>query len=539
MRRALAACTLLALLLVHPVLGALTTRVPGHPDADTYNHLWGFAHVGSGGGFSTTLVGWPEGGSLWFIDLFNAVWTLPFQWLGGAALAMNVAVMANLVLAGVAMWGLAREAGAGPGGCALTAVAYQAQPQLLAQMHNGITETLNAGWLPLAVWAFLVFRRRPSRRSGLLAGLALCACALANWYYGLFAALAAFGFLLSLRGHRGRAVFKHVGWAALGAAPLLLGLMAFRATLNAPDALVLRDPEFVWASLVGHNMVDVLAFFVPGDFHSPDLRVAFDEQLVVSTYIGWSLLLPALYGGWKLAAARPWAGAALLCFIFALGPYLYYAGGYAQLPSGGRVPLPFLAFFHGLPLFSAISHAFRFAVPLQLCLAVCGGLAVGRWGYVLAGLFVIEATAWSPAPWPVPTSSVEAPAVYASIVDEGAVLDLPVTLQVLARSRYDGWQVEHGRPIPYGFNDPTPAALDSNRLTRFLIEVERSSVDSLPPQPTLDLVLGARALRADGYAAIVVHRDLYVDGKAALVEQQLAAILGPGTVVEGAVLFAL
>ena len=36
------------------------------------------------------------------------------------------------------------------------------------------------------------------------------------------------------------------------------------------------------------------------------------------------------------------------------------------------------------------------------------------------------------------------------------MLDLPVSLQVLARSRYAGWQVRHGLGIPYALNDATP-----------------------------------------------------------------------------------
>ncbi len=68
---------------------------------------------------------------------------------------------------------------------------------------------------------------------------------------------------------------------------------------------------------------------------------------------------------------------------------------------------------------------------------------------------------------------------------------------------------------------------------------ERSSVDSLPPQPTLDLVLGARQLRADGFAAIVVHRESYPPRKATLVVQQLSALLGEGTAAGTATVFFL
>ncbi len=542
-RRALLACLLLALLQVHPVLSAPTQLALGHADADTYNHVWGFHQVVSAllegsSPFHTLRVGHPDGGALWFIDLFNALWTAPVQLLGGPVLAYNVACFANLALAGFAAWGLARQAGAGEGGAALAAVAYQAQPQLMAQLHNGISETLSVGWLPLALWAFLVFRQRPARRTGLLAGAALCVCGLSNWYYGLFAGLAALGFVLSLRGHRGRQVAGSLGWAALGALPLVPALWLFRATLNAEDALVLRDPDFVLASLVGHNMVDLLSFFHPGDFRSPDLKVLFDEELRVTTYIGWLVLVPALMG-LRSARARPWLGAGLVCFVFALGPFLYYAGGYAQVPGGGAVPLPFLALFEGIPLFSAISHAFRFAVPLQLCLAVAAGLVVGGRGFLLSGAVLVELLWLSPAPWPAPVAPTSAPPVYELISDEGAVLDLPVTVQVLARSRYDLYQLSHGRPIPYGFNDPTPAALRQNRLGSWLIDLERSSEDSLPPQPTLDLVLGLRALRAEGYAAIVVHEELYPPPIRAKVLQQLRGLMGPGETRGEATVFLL
>ena len=518
--------------------------VAGHPQADTYNHVWGFWQVAQavGGGESplwTSAVGFPEGGALWFIDLFGALWTLPVQWAAGPAVAYEVALWVNLVLAGYAAWLLARNVGGSPPGSALAGVGFAAAPQLLGQLHNGISETLSVGWLPLGLWALLRFWRAPGRRNGLLAGALLCVCGFANFYYGLFLGLVwvAVGLAGLLRGR-----FRlELGWVVLAALPLVGLLAAFRGTLASSSALVERDPEFVYASLVGHNMVDLLAFFHPGDFHSPDLLELFDEHLQVVVYVGWVLLVPALIGAWRSRRARWWGALALVSFVFALGPYLYLGGGYWQLPGGTWVPLPFLALFELIPIFSPISHAYRFAIPMQLALGVCAALWLrGRWAWALVPAFLVEALFLSPASWPVERSPVEVPAVYAAIPTEGAVLDLPVSLQVLDRSRYNLYQVSHGRPIPYGLNDPTPEWLDQNPLTRSLIDLERSAVASRPgTRPTLDLGLGRERLVAAGFAAIVVHQRAYPPHVRDKVLGELELVCGPGEVVGDQVLFPL
>jgi hypothetical protein len=176
-----------------------------------------------------------------------------------------------------------------------------------------------------------------------------------------------------------------------------------------------------------------------------------------------------------------------------------------------------LFFFEPFPVLRPLSHAYRFAVPLQLCVAVMGAWGVVAvaarikqsssrvaWGVGIAVL--IELVFVSPAPFPVPTSSVAVPAAYGAILRAGAILDLPASLQVLARSRYNLFQVGHGRPIPYGLNDPTPPLLQSNRLARSAVDLERTSVDTVAPVlPALDLALGEEALVRMGFAAVVLH----------------------------------
>ena len=199
----------LALVLVFPVLGAPTRLALGHPGNDVWNHVWGYAWIADELArgelpIHTDALGWPRGGSLWFIDIFNAVLTLPVQWVAGPVAAYNASYLLNFWLCGFGAWLLARgvlrdegaprswaggvplrNATSGPAwppdpAALLAGVAYMTTPHFLAQAYNGISETLAAGWLPLAVLAMRGAVRAPSARRGALAGALWALCTLAN-----------------------------------------------------------------------------------------------------------------------------------------------------------------------------------------------------------------------------------------------------------------------------------------------------------------------------------------------------------------------
>ena len=92
-------------------------------------------------------------------------------------------------------------------------------------------------------------------------------------------------------------------------------------------------------------------------------------------YLGWVALGLALAG---LALHRRrketaiWWWILLVFWVFSLGPYLHVNGEYVRL-AGRTVPLPFLPFFQAFPLFSRISHPFRFVVPPTPGLAILAG----------------------------------------------------------------------------------------------------------------------------------------------------------------------
>lgn len=523
---------LVAAWFVWPVLADPTHLALGHPANDVGNHIWGYAWVGaelSHGRLPdhTTLLAWPAGGSLWFIDAFNVLLTLPVNLAWGPVAAYNVGIFFNFWLAGVGAGALGERVSGSRLGGVVAGLAFLTTPQLLGQAYNGISETLAVGWLPLALVALDRLVERPTAGRGAAAGLAMAVATLFNWYYGLFGVIFALAFAARgalaarrgtgprLRAFVGPAALAAVTFAALVAAPF----HTFATTMSAEDALVTRDEAFVWKTLVLHNMTDLEALLHPGRFYSPDLHAVFGEDLIVVVYLGYALLVPAavaLVG--RAGPARFWAALAGLFLLFSLGPFLYAGGDYVRV-AGGWLPLPFLALFKWLPMFSRISHAYRFVVGVSLALSVLAALSVRvarqrAWdvplyvGAVLV-LRLVETTAFSSAVFPLPTTEVSPPAALARL-DDGAVLDLPVGVPILARSRFLLEQLVHRRPVPYGLNEPTPKLLVHNHYTRYLLELERSTVALLPERrPFLDLELGRAALVDAGLRWIVVHRADY------------------------------
>jgi hypothetical protein len=527
---AIASFVALALFQIHPVIGDFRTSAIGHEGNDVWNHIWGFAYVANSLAegrlpIHTDLLLWPNGGSLWFIDTLNAVLTLPVQWALGPVAAMNTAILFNFALAGIGAYVLAWRVTQTQAGAWLAGVAFQAAPHLMGQAYNGITESLSVGWLPLALLAIREAAMRPDRNRSIVAGAAVGITAVANWYYGLFAGIALLGFLArgAWRLHRAgqgpsREQVLALAWGtAIGALIVAPPFWVFRSTMAAADAVVARDPGFVWSTLVMHNMTDLVGLVRPGRHYSPDLAALFDEDLIVVTYVGHALLWPALL---TLATRyRPrvwsWVGYAAVMGVLSLGPFLYVGGDYVQVLDGW-LPLPFLGLYEWAPMFSRISHAYRFVVglTLALCIMLAWTIRVARfrgwpvWPLAigLAACRITESFLGSPAVFPLPTATVEVSAAVAAL-DEGAVLDLPIGIPVLARSRYSMQQLVNNRPSPYGLNDPVPRSLVANHFTRYLVELEWSNVHTLPANmPWLDLEVGRQAAIADGLQWIVMHK---------------------------------
>ncbi len=545
----------LCVVVTWPVVLYPTELLMGHPGNDNWNHVWGYwwvAEAVTDGRWPqwTELLSYPEGGTLYFIDTVQALLATPIHMLVGPAMAYNVMVMFGFALSAWGAWLLVYRV-TGDAICSgIAMVIYGASPHLLGQAYNGISETVCAGWLPIALWSLLHFLDRPNWRRACGLGAAMAATMMTSWYYGLFAVIATV-VILGWRALRQpwiqpwiRSLVRLTGATMVGL--LLVGplLALFRSSLDAPDALVTRDPEFVAASLLYHNITDVIAFFEPTKVPSPDLLALYGEELVIVIYIGWvglSLLAYALLATRRHREFGPWIWLGVFFFIFSLGPYLNMFGGMVEI-DGRRIPLPFLPLFDALPLFSRISHPFRFVVGVSLAVSLIAAHGLRhmtrhagrttRMGVVtaLSILALVEIRYASPATLPVPVSDAVIPKAYTEMAadpEPGAVLDLPMAVPNLERAVYVWYQTEHERPVPWGLNDPMPEALLKNRLTATLIRFEAHRSTSLPPGlPELDLVIGSRALARQGYRYLVLHEKLYPRYKLEQVEAVLTGLFG-------------
>jgi len=544
-----------------PVLSNPTQLAIGHQNNDVWNHIWGYGFVAESlrSGelpISTDLMNWPHGGTLWFIDMFGAIITLPVNYISGPVAAYNAGLLIQWTLCGVGMYALALRVTGSMAGAWAAGICYQSMPHLMGQAYNGISETVAAGWLPLALLGIRELFVLPSRRNALLAGLAFGLTALANWYYGLFAGMALVGICIrALWRRRGRLprYLLSRGSIFVGTTLMVVGpaFWVFSTSMTASDAIVTRDPQFVWATLVLHNMTDVVSFFRPGKHYSPDLKVQFGEDLLVIVYLGHALLWPALLGLRSELRRRMWSWASLglLYFLLCLGPFLFVHGDYLQL-LGGWIPLPFLALFKWIPMFSRISHAYRFAVGITLALCMLlawtirsleGRQRVNVWAVaiLIATLRVVECFYASPAHFPLPVVNTEVSESVASL-EGGAVLDLPVGRPVLARSQYSMAQMHHLQPSPYGLNDPLPKSLRFNRFLRFLVEMEFSATATLPAQmPWFDLFMGREAAVTDGLRWIVLHESAYPSGQFARTARFLDIVATPVSEGDGVRIYRL
>lgn len=529
----------ISMVVTWPVILHLGDRAIGDPSNDIWNHLWGFWWVRDEVlvrhelPIQTDLLNHPAGGSLYFIDTANALISLPFQALFGLVASYNIVILFQLSLAAFGAFSLTNHMVKNPYASFVAGVIYGFCPHLLAQVHNGISETISAGFLPLFILYFLRTIQEARDRNALYAGIFFFLTTFFNWYYGLFGVLfsvtyVAVGLYRQWQRMLTRAVIKRLLILGFTYTILIVPfLYTFAMSLNAADALVGRDPEFVWQTLLRHNMTDLQIFFRPGDFYSPDLKTMFGEDLIIVAYLGYSVLALAV---WTLITYRQrdvkfWVGFTLLFFLFALGPFLYVSGNYVEV-EGRWIPLPFLLFFKAFPLFSRISHPFRFVVMVELGLGVLAAFGLKglysrasrplRAAVFTGGLCTIilaEYLFLSPAVIPFDTSPGQIPRFYQRLGDDPekyAVLDLPVGVPTLKRAQYVYYQTAHHKAVPYGLNDPFPASLQDSYFMWYIVNLEFAHIDRLPPRiPELDLLMSLDMLKADGYRYVVVHDYLF------------------------------
>ena len=511
-----------AMVVAYPTSLSPQSMLLGHPDVDVWNHAWGFWFVphqlaSFSLPFATDLIGVPEGGDLYFIDMVGALLGTPISWIFGPAAAYNAVMIGRIAAAGMAGQTLTQEVlGPGPH-TAFAGLGLATLPFLLAEMSNGISEVVAIHWIAWSLWAACRLMASPSRRAWIRLGVLIGLTTAASFYYGLVTIMmvTVLGGLHGVRLWRAgrrlefgmlRDPLRGMGASAALALPFW---GAFQWSLHSENALIVRPKEFAVGWILSHNAVDPRTYVMPGSFQSVDLA-AYGEAFVHTGYLRWVVIALAVVGIVRQPKVRDWAIAAAVSLVFGLGPILYL-GEWVKV-GGYSVSLPFYWAQLLLPDV-AITHPLRLSIGGQIATVVlaAGGLASLKRGWLVpvAGVaLAVESLALSPGPWPVPNSSAAIPEVYAAIPTDGPVLDLPGSVgATMATSRYFWNQTAHRRGIPYSPNVRLDSARDLEVQSAFTDPYLRESEHRVVEDPAKGPDLYQKAL-AKRYSAIVLHSDL-------------------------------
>ncbi len=278
------------------------------------------------------LAGWPFGYVYW-----------PLQRTLGSVTAWNVFVLLGFLGAGgfAALW--IRELGVWPGAALVGGLAFALAPYLQAQASAGHLLAWTAMLLPLSLFA-LERARRHSRWWLALSGAALLSIPLSGQ---LHLALGAIPFYVLY-------ALVRLRWAALLAVPALAAglfadFVAVRGTTGA-SGRSFRQVEFYSAEL-------------------PDFLSRNQDRLEGIVYLGWTVLVAALFGLGVLLAQRRW-GLALVLGAGALVPTLFALG--SHLPG-------YEALWRHMPGLRHTRVPERLLPIACLALAALVAFAISRW----------------------------------------------------------------------------------------------------------------------------------------------------------------
>lgn len=440
------------------VLGPAWVRgglgVPGARRSDLWNSLWTLWHAWRAPFGHTSWLDHPDGGVLPLADPVNALLVGPMLPLVGAAIGWSVLVWLHLSLAGAATAALARQVGATRFGAMAAGVSFLVAPVGISGIHNGTSEAVGLGWLPLALFMVGWAGAREDRRSVLIAALVLALAGLSSWYLAVCAWAGAL--LLGLRTGQARRVLVVVALASLVVLPWAVWVQG--AATDADNLVGIKDPGEL--SLVRRTIgaVDPRVYLVPGDFRSPDFRriSRYGEDFIHCTYLGWVWLLT---GGVTLVRQRRWRWLALGlgATVLAMGPVLVADGSPVLLEGNLGIGLPYFL-LERLPGFGSLSLVYRFAALASLALAVGVGLwaSTPRRALVVAVLGALEIALFSPVAGLPALSHPPSGEAFAALEGEGAVMNFPV----VGGRPYLYEATLHGRPLASTLNFPTNKAAE-------------------------------------------------------------------------------
>jgi hypothetical protein len=480
-----------------PLASNMTTKFQGGGDAGSF--IWGFWWIRDSlvhlqYPLSTTEIFAPVGTPLAFHTLMPllGVVTIPLQWLFGPVVTYNMVTASALVLAGYAMFLLARDVGLPTTSAFVAGLSYGFFPPLvdrLAIEHLNLAFTV---WLPLSLLALRGALRSDDRwRSAAWLGLTMAGVLYTDLTLTVFVLLLlmayAVGWAWIRRGDRsgvGRQLAQRT-WRGFAlffvlASPYVAVMIRAGRSADGPTVAGLGGAREYSANLASFLVPTSRHRFVGArseGFYERIQGLPFDG----TAYLGATIVVLALVGliAYRRRRLCWWAFAlAVAGVVIALGPVLHVLGRtYVPLavsaPDGdGMMSLlmPY-TWLQGIPLVGGLRSPVRFLTLTGVGLALLAGFGfraisdgVGRAQHVFMVIGVSALVGFECLAGFMPLVSREVPAVYDVIAHaegDGVVVDVPLGFRSglgnvgMQAGPPMVWATYHGRPIATGFGART------------------------------------------------------------------------------------
>ena len=212
----------LTIFLTWPQAWHLGTAVAAH--ADPYFSMWRLAWIAHAlptdpARVFDANIFHPETGTLAYSDatFLQGLVGAPLLWMGlSPVLVYNLLLLGGIAGSGVGMFVLARTlTGSLSASLVASAIFLMAPYRIEHFMHLELQWTM---WIPLTFWALHRTFDEPSWRAGALVGVLLWLQVLSSVYYGVFLAIAAGVFVVTLAAIRPGDALRAAPWLALGGA---------------------------------------------------------------------------------------------------------------------------------------------------------------------------------------------------------------------------------------------------------------------------------------------------------------------------------
>ena len=184
--------TIFSLIYTYPLVLYINKLVVGDLEGDMWKHLWGFWWVRERIiedkflPLFTSILNYPYGGNLFFIDPMGALLSIPLQAIFPITVVYNLLVIINLTLGAFCAYLLADYFIKNKAAAFYSGAVYAFTAYMLAYITSGVSETFNIAWMPLFLYFFARFLRENKESLAILAGLTLFLSVLGSFYYGSF-----------------------------------------------------------------------------------------------------------------------------------------------------------------------------------------------------------------------------------------------------------------------------------------------------------------------------------------------------------------